>query len=86
MGKITYSQVQDLVRQVPETKLPFAYQFLVSLAGDTGSLSAQFDFWRLPFDEQRRILMQQAEQMVSHYEQTAEDREAWQAGDFIDEN
>jgi len=39
----------------------------------------------LSIDERRRILAQQAEQMKVHYEQTADERTEWQAGNFIDE-
>ena len=35
--------------------------------------------------ERNRILAQQAEQMLAHYEQTAKERQEWQAGDFINE-
>jgi len=30
-------------------------------------------------------MMQQAKELISHYEQVAGERQAWQAGDFIDE-
>ena len=42
------------------------------------------DFMSLPLDERRRVLAQQAEQMVAHYEESAVEREAWQAGDFVE--
>jgi len=83
METITHSQVQELVLRLPATKLPLAYSLLVNLAeSQTGTPSLQFDFMLLPPVERRRIMAQQAEQMVAHYEQTAADREAWQAGDF----
>ena len=31
------------------------------------------------------LLAQQAERMFSHYKETENERELWQAGDFIDE-
>ena len=36
--------------------------------------------------ERHHALAQQAEQMVGYYEQTAAEREEWQAGDFVDEH
>ncbi len=43
-------------------------------------------FLRLPLTERRRILMQQAEDMASHYEseQSTTEREPWQGGDIVD--
>lgn len=87
METITYSQVQDLVFRLPATKLPLAYSFLVDLTNnDTDAQSPQLDFMRLPLSERRRILEQQARQMVAHYEQSAAEREIWQGGDFTDED
>jgi hypothetical protein len=37
---------------------------------------------RLPIVERRRLIAEQAKQMAAHYEQTASERQAWQAGDF----
>ncbi|MBM3241232.1 hypothetical protein FJZ31_33540 [Candidatus Poribacteria bacterium] len=87
MEMVTYSQVQELVKQLPETKLPFAYRLLLELVADKedDEISPKLDFMRLPLDERRRIMAQQAEQMVAHYEQTADQRQEWQVGDFIDE-
>jgi hypothetical protein len=48
METITYSQVQELVRQLPETKLPLAYRLLKELADkDIETLSSQADFIRI---------------------------------------
>jgi len=86
METITHSQVQDLVKQLPAPKLPFVYNLLVDLTtNDTEELSPQLNFIRLPLSERRRIMAQQAAQMVAHYEQTATERQAWQGGDFSDE-
>lgn len=85
METLTYSQVQELVEQLPETKLSLAYSLLLELADtEADTLSPQLDFIRLPLDERRRIMAQQAEQIAAHYEQTADERQEWQAGDFID--
>jgi hypothetical protein len=85
METITYSQIEDLVRQLPARKLRVAYRLLADLTdNDTDSSSAQEDFMLLPLAERRRLLAEQAEKMVSHYEQTTCDREAWQAGDFVE--
>jgi len=86
METITYTQVQQLIKKLPETKLPLAYRLLLELADkEVDTLSPQADFMRLSLDERRRILAQQAEQMKAHYEQTAGERIEWQTGDFIDE-
>lgn len=85
MQTITYSRIQELVMQLPIKKLPAAYRLLVDLsASDTGSLSPQEKFMLLPLAERRRLMAEQAKQMAAHYEQTASERQAWQAGDFVD--
>ena len=86
MTAITHSQVQELVRKLPKTKLTLAYQFLLELANsEDGELSPQLKFMRRPLAERRRIMAEQAEQMRLHYEQTADERTDWQSGDFVDE-
>ena len=86
MEAITYTQVQQLIEKLPETKLPLVYHFLLELADkDVEPQSPQADFMRLSPEERHRLLSQQAEQMKAHYEQTADERTEWQAGDFIDE-
>ena len=86
MEAITYTQVQQLVEKLPETKLPLVYRFLLELVDkDVEPQSPQADFIRLSPEERHRLLSEQAEQMKAHYEQTADERTEWQAGDFIDE-
>ena len=86
MDAITHSQIKELVMQLPATKLPIAYNLLVDLAKNEGDKhSPQLNFMLLPLSERRRILAQQAEQMVAHYEQTETERQGWQAEDFTDE-
>ncbi len=86
METITHSQVQDLIKQLPAQKLSLVYHLLIDLTTeDKDGVSPQQDFMRLPLSERRRIMAQQAEQMVTHYEQTAAERQAWQGGDFSDE-
>ncbi len=86
METITHSQVQELVMRLPVAKLRLAYQFLLELIdGEAEILSPQLSFMRLPLDERRRIMAEQAQQMISHYEQTAAERQDWQTGDFVDE-
>ena len=81
----TYSQVQELVRKLPVKKLPVAYQLLADLSvSDASSLSLQEDFMLLPIAKRRRLMAAQAKQMVAHYERTASERRAWQAGDFVE--
>ena len=86
METITYTQVQQLVEKLPETKLRVAYHFLLELADkEVEPQSPQADFMRLSPEERHQLLSEQAEQMKVHYEQTADERTEWQAGDFIDE-
>jgi len=86
MDTITHSQVNKLVNQLPTKKLPIAYNLLADLAKkESSEISHQLNFMLLPINERRRIMAQQAEQMVSFYKETAQEREEWQAGDFIDE-
>jgi hypothetical protein len=44
------------------------------------------EFLKLPIEERRRILAEQAEQMVEHYEEESArlERELWQGGDIIE--
>ena len=86
METITYTQVQRLIKKLPETELPLAYRLLLELADkEMDKLSPQADFMRFSLDERRRILAQQAEQKKAHYEHAADERTEWQTGDFIDE-
>lgn len=85
MSTITHSELEHLVHQLPEEKLPDAFRFLSELATDGSRTSSPRDFMRLPLSERRRLMGEQARQMVAHYEQTADDREEWQSGDFRDE-
>jgi len=85
METITYSQVQELVMRLPVKKLPIAYRLLADLSvSDTDSPSLQEDFMLLPVAERRRLMAEQAKQMMAYYEQTASERQAWQAGDFVE--
>ena len=86
METITHSKVQELVRRLPETKLSLAYRLLLELTDEKSDTpSPQIDFMILPLDERRRIMTQQAKQMVSHYKDSADERQEWQSGDFMDE-
>ena len=86
METITYTQVQQLVEKLPETKLALAYDLLLELVEkEIVPQSPQAEFMNLSVEERRVLLSQQAEQMKAHYEQTADERTEWQAGDFIDE-
>jgi hypothetical protein len=85
METITHSQVQQLVGQLPAKKLPIAYRLLVDLsAREMDSASLQQDFMLLSIAERRRLLAEQADQMLAHYEETALERHEWQAGDFVE--
>jgi len=86
MRTITYNQVQELVKQLPVTKLERVYSMLLKLTEKkTGRESAQVDFMNLPLSQRRKIMKQQAEQMASHYNKTGVERGEWQGGEFIDE-
>ena len=74
METITYTDVQQLIEKLPETKLPLAYRLLVDLENRAiDDQSPQAVFMRLPLAERRQLLAQQAEQMKAHYEQAAAD-------------
>lgn len=85
MKTVTYDQVQQLVAKLPESKLPSAYRLLSALTAAEAQ-SPQVEFMYLSVDERRQLLSQQAEQMKTYYEQTADERAEWQAGDFVDES
>ena len=86
MEAVTYSQVQELVKKLPATKLPVAYNMLIDLAGTKPDIqSSQSHFMSLPIIERRQILAKQAKEMIEHYQQTTNERQVWQAGDFADE-
>ena len=92
METITHAQVQELVQNLPETKLPLVFLFLQDLADKDVEALSQADFTRLSpmeirnrsLDERRQILAQQAERMQGRYEQTTAERTEWQAGEFSD--
>jgi hypothetical protein len=82
METITYSQVQDLVQQLPPQCLPAAYDMLRELTDCGGTLQSQVDFMRLPLAQRREILARQAEELKADYAESADQRADWQAGDF----
>jgi hypothetical protein len=85
MRTVTYGQVQDLVERLPMQKLPIAYRFLTDLTREEHVLSSpQREFLTLSTTERRELLAQQAEQLIAHYEETSDERSAWEAGDFTD--
>lgn len=87
MIAITHSQVQELVQLLPAKKMPLAFNLLTDLAKKEEVVPSPLDdFMLLPLSERRRIMAQQALQMVAHYEQSQAEREAWQGGDFVDED
>ncbi len=86
METITYSDVRELVEQLPAERLPAAYQLLRELAERGESLQSQLEFKQLPLAERRRVLARQAEELRAHYAQTSEERSEWQAGDFLHED
>jgi hypothetical protein len=85
METITYSQVQELIKRLPAKKLPIAYRLLVDLdKSGIDSSSLQQEFMLLSLTERRRLMTEQAQQMIAHYTETSSDRETWQAGDFVE--
>ena len=50
------------------------------------SLAQRRAYMRLPLEERRKRLAEQAERMAKHYEQEPEqiEREAWQGGDIVE--
>ncbi|MBS1249079.1 MAG: hypothetical protein MAG431_00652 [Chloroflexi bacterium] len=83
MNAITHSQVQDLVTHLPSKKLPIAYQLLADLhSGDCNS--RREDFMLLPLEERRKIMAEQASQMMKHYERKDSERSTWQSGEFLE--
>lgn len=85
METITHTQVQALVKHIPETKLPLAYRFLKNLSNNNLTrMPSQKDFMRCATNERRKILASQAEKLKIHYEKNAEERQEWQSGDFFD--
>ena len=52
----------------------------------TSSLAERRAFMRLPLEERRRIMAQQADQIAEHYyvETEQAEREHWQGGDIVE--
>ena len=74
MKTITHAQVQQLVAKLPEAKLPLAYRLLVDLDNrEIDEQSPQVAFMELSLADRKRILVQQAEQMKTHYEHAAKE-------------
>jgi hypothetical protein len=50
------------------------------------TLADRLAFMKLPIEERRRILAEQAEAMIAHYdlEETRRERELWQGGDIVE--
>ncbi|MEK6304072.1 MAG: hypothetical protein AABO41_25565 [Acidobacteriota bacterium] len=50
------------------------------------TLADRLAFMKLPLEERRRILAEQAEAMIAHYEleENRRERELWQGGDIVE--
>jgi len=50
------------------------------------TLADRIAFMKLPIEERRRILAEQAEAMIAHYEleENRRERELWQGGDIVE--
>ena len=81
MQALTYSHIQKIVNQIPESKLNIAYNFLIELTEKKESNLSN----KLSFTKKLKLMEKQAQEMISHYESTELKRQQWQAGDFIDE-
>jgi hypothetical protein len=86
MNAINYSQIHELVMKIPAGKLSIAYNLLMDLIKkEEDSILPQSNFMNLPLNERRRIMAQQAHEMIAHYERETGKRQDWQAGEFTDE-
>ncbi|NOX62752.1 MAG: hypothetical protein GXP42_12520 [Chloroflexi bacterium] len=86
METVTPRQIQTMIKRLPKSKLRLVYDFVSELTQEDEEMhSSQVEFLRLPLEERRRLMAEQAEHMIMHYEQTANQRQDWQAGDFLDE-
>lgn len=47
-------------------------------------LSSQQQFAQLPFEKKLLLLEKQAIEMIDYYQQTSNERDEWQSGDFIE--
>ncbi len=82
---VSYEKIQELVMQVPSNKLPILYHILVRVIADKENHSSlQEKFMFMPIAERQKIMEQQAEQMITHYNKTALERQEWQHCDFIE--
>jgi len=85
MTTITYSEVNKLVMRLPVDRLPVAYDLIANLSEDNmESDLVHQDFMQLSVEERRRLMMKQAAQLKSYYEQTTTERQAWQSGGFVE--
>ena len=86
MDVVTYSQINELVMRLPAGKLSLAYNLLVDLIKKKeDEILSQSYFMNLPLEERRRIMSEQAQNMIFHYEQDTGELLEWQAGEFNDE-
>ncbi|MBF0378295.1 MAG: hypothetical protein HQK72_12555 [Desulfamplus sp.] len=86
MDVITHSQVYELVMRLPAAKLSLAYNLLKELNKKKESeVLSKSDFMDLPLNERSRIMAEQAQKMIFHYENNIEERQEWEAGEFNDE-
>jgi hypothetical protein len=86
MMTITHDRIHELVKQLPERKLQVVYSLLLNFTkNETETSSPQIEFMRLPQDERRRAMAQQAEKIVLHYKHTEVERQEWQTGDFMND-
>ncbi len=86
METITCDEIQNLIQRLPDAKLPVAYRLLIELLEkDFDFESPQLNLMLLSLKERRQILTEQAESMKKVYEQTSDERQEWQGGDFFDE-
>ena len=81
MQSLTYSHINKIVYQIPESKLNIAYNFLIKLTKNKGDNFSD----KIPLNKKHKLMKEQAQKMISHYKATESERLQWQSGDFLDE-
>ena len=79
--------VADVVSDMRDNGEDVAFGYAIQTGERTPSVSRDEVFGileeSLPITECRRLMAEQAQRMLAHYKETAAERQAWQAGDFI---
>jgi len=75
----------SIVHSLPGSKMMISQEEILDL-DMTPALARRRAFLKLPLEERRKVLAQQADQVAEHYESELEriDREQWQGGDIVE--